>query len=47
VALVKNIKIVMANKLASPDKIRENASFSFYQKIAQNRSWSHFGAILI
>lgn len=45
VEVVKNISNVVANN--SHDKIRENASFSFYQKIAQNIGWSHFGAILI
>jgi len=34
VAVERNISNVVANKLASPDKIRGNASFSFYQKIA-------------
>ena len=32
VAQERNISSVVANKLANPDKIRENASFSFYQK---------------
>ena len=43
----KNINNVVVNKLANPDKIRENASFSFYQKIPQNKGWSHSGATLI
>ena len=42
VAVVKNINNAVVNSLVKSDKIRENASFSFYQKIAQNRSWSHF-----
>jgi hypothetical protein len=34
VEVERNISSVVANKLANPHKIRENASFSFYQKIA-------------
>ena len=47
VEVVKKISNVVANNSQPPDKIRENASFSFYQKIAQNMGWSHFEAILI
>ena len=47
VAVVRNINNAVENNSQSPDNIRENASFSFSQKNAQNRAWSHFGAILI
>ena len=33
VAVVKNINSVVANKLANPHKIRENASFFFAKKL--------------
>ena len=33
VAVVKNISNVVANKLANPHKIRENASFFFAKKL--------------
>jgi len=33
VAVVKNISIATANKLANPHKIRENASFFFAKKL--------------
>jgi len=47
VAVAKNIKIVTVNKLANLDKIRENASFSFYQKNSPKYDSSHFKTTLI
>jgi hypothetical protein len=42
VVVVKNINNVVENKLANPDKIRENASFSLLQKAVFKKSASRY-----
>ena len=44
-ALVRSTNNAVVNDAREPGKYKGKREF-FYQKIAQNMGWSHFGAIL-